>query len=633
MIKNPFERYLPISEVEESAAELEFGISISKESNARASILRKVAPLLGGACILYFALFGRLLDLQISQGAYFRLLALGNSIRTSDIVAPRGLIVAEDGSLLVKNVPHFSLEITPAYLPAADEERATLFETITQVTGLPVDQHTLAEVGRTLEPVVLADHIPYDQAIVWEVQLTNLPGITMAKRPDRAYEDIPGIAHILGYIGKISREELDAAQARGDRRYGYTSVIGKTGLELTYEDVLKGVDGKTQVEVDARGRKIRQLASIPPEPGHTLILALHRVVQETLSRSLADSVKRVGSQAGAAIAINPKTGGILGMASFPTFEPEVFSGGGSRDEAMRLLSNPNHPLVNRAIAGVYPPGSTIKPLWAAAALQEGIINTKSSVLSVGGFTVGQFAFRDWKAGGHGITDVKKAIAESVNTFFYAVTGGHGGIPGLGIERLEWYARQFGIGQVTGVDLPGEGRGFFPNPDWKRRTRGEGWFVGNTYQVGIGQGDVLVTPVELLIAEVSIVNGGELLRPRLAERIVDAEGLVVEEFPKEVIGRIPINPVHLEVVKEGMRMTVTDGSARTLADLPVEAAGKTGTAQYASNRKTHAWFFGFAPWQDPEIAILVLVEGGGEGTIAAAPVAKEVFRAYFSQMAQ
>jgi len=629
MSANPFERHAPLSQIEEPTWEFEYGITASSLETLRGTVGRKVGPMIVVVGIVFVVLLARLFILQIVEGKTYRLAADGNSIRTSEIPAPRGLITDRDGAPIVKNVAGFSVDIIPAYLPQEAAERDKTLAVVAKETGVIPDRASLDAAGQSLEPVSVALNLPYEQALLLELKLASLPGIVVTKRPKREYQDVPGIGHLLGYIGTISREELAVAQTRGDIRYGYTSVVGKTGLELTYEDTLKGIDGKTQLEVDAIGKKIRQLASILPEPGNTVRLHLHTRVQETMSHALAAAVERVGSKAGAAVAVDPKTGGILGLASFPSFEPEVFSPGGDKATVEGLLSDPDHPLVNRPIAGVYPPGSTIKPLWAAAALEEGTINPNTTVVSVGGFNIGEFSFKDWKAGGHGLTDVKKGIAESVNTFFYAVTGGHASVPGLGIDRLKRYAALFGIGAETGIDLPGEGRGFFPDPDWKRRTRGEGWFIGNTYQLGIGQGDVLVTPIELLMAEVSVINGGELLKPQVVQSVTNSSGEVIKSYEKEVIRANFIRPEHLQVVKEGMRMTVTDGSARTLNDLPVEAGGKTGTAQYASNKKTHAWFFGFAPWNDPQIAIIVLVEGGGEGTTAAAPVAKEVFRAYFS----
>ncbi|HEY6072733.1 MAG TPA: penicillin-binding protein 2 [Anaerolineales bacterium] len=626
---NPFERFPPLAPIEEETWEFDYGIVLGENANPQEATAKRLLPLVILTILLFLVLASRLLTLQITRGRDYRLQAVGNSIRTAEIPAPRGLLLDREGNPVVKNVANFNLEVTPAYLPSGSSERETILAKVTETAGVSVPPELRLPTNRSIEPIALLEDIPYEAALALELKLGQLPGVVIAKRPRREYEDIPGIAHTLGTIGKISKEELAEKQTAGNSQYGFTSFIGKSGLEISYEDVLKGVDGRTQLEVDAAGRKIRELASVQPRAGNNLKLTLDREVQSVLSQALSQATGKVGSKAGAAIAIDPKTGGILGMSSFPTYKPEVFSSGGHREEVDRLLNDPLYPLVNRPIAGRYPPGSTIKPLWAAAALQEGTITTKTTVNSVGGFNVGQFAFKDWKSGGHGVTDVKKAIAESVNTFFYAVTGGHQGVSGLGIDRLKQYATRFGIGAPTGIDLPGEGKGFFPDPEWKRRTRGEGWFIGNTYQLGIGQGDVLVTPIELLVALTSIVNGGELVEPRLVDAVVSPEGNIIREYGKIVAATNGINPENLQIVKEGMRQTVTAGSARSLGDLPVEAAGKTGTAQYASNKKTHAWFFGFAPWQDPTIAVLVLVEGGGEGTTAAAPVAKEVFQAYFT----
>jgi len=285
-------------------------------------------------------------------------------------------------------------------------------------------------------------------------------------------------------------------------------------------------------------------------------------------------------------------------------------------------------LFNRVISGEFPAGSTFKPVMAAAALQEKIINANTSFMSTGRLCVGEWFFPDWKAGGHGLTNVKKALADSVNTFFYYVGGGFGDFKGLGIDKIVKYAALFGLDKVTGIDLPNEASGFLPSQKWKEDTKNEVWYIGDTYHASIGQGDITVTPLQVANYTAAIANGGTLYEPHVVTKILDHNNNLITKIKPQVVRSNFISPENIKIVQEGMRQTITAGSGRSLNSLPVEVAGKTGTAQWSSTQATHAWFTGFAPYDQPEIAITVLVEAGGEGSTVAVPIVKEILQYYF-----
>ena len=342
---------------------------------------------------------------------------------------------------------------------------------------------------------------------------------------------------------------------------------------------------------------------------------------------MQESITKSGATNGAAVAIDVNTGDVLAMVSLPTFDNNLFSP--TTDSAARqaVLQDPGSPLINRAISGQYPSGSTVKPFVATAGLATGVINANTKIdTSAAKIELGQWTFHDWKT--HGTSDVKQAIAESNNIFFYSVGGGYKQIGGLGAERLAAWLTKFGFGQVTGIDIPGEQDGLVPTPDWKKKTKKESWYIGDTYNLSIGQGDLLVTPLQLARATAAIANNGQLLTPRLVKSSFSpASGQ--KDYPIRTT-RDNLAPASaLQVVREGMRQAVLSGSARSFATLPVEVAAKTGTAQFdKAKEKTHSWFTAFAPYNNPQIAVTVIVEGGGEGYVVAAPVAKNIIEAYF-----
>jgi penicillin-binding protein 2 len=322
-------------------------------------------------------------------------------------------------------------------------------------------------------------------------------------------------------------------------------------------------------------------------------------------------------QRGSAIVMDVRDGSVLALAALPAYDNNVFAGKVSSTAYQLLLENPDRPLFPRAWAGQFPSGSTIKPLIVTAALAEGVVTARTTVTSIGGIHVGPWFFPDWKVGGHGTVNARSAIAWSVNTFFYYVGGGYGGFIGLGVDRLTKWMRAFGLGAETGIDLPGEATGHVPSQEWKQETKNERWYIGDTYNLSIGQGDLLVTPLQMARMTAAVANGGTLVRPHVVMSSSTAE-----------LPRLDVDASALATVRQGMRETVIYGSGRALSVLPVPSAGKTGTAQWNSDKPNHAWYIGFAPFESPEIVVTVLLEEGGEGSSYAVPVAGEILRAWW-----
>ncbi|MEK9159005.1 MAG: penicillin-binding protein 2, partial [Patescibacteria group bacterium] len=430
---------------------------------------------------------------------------------------------------------------------------------------------------------------------------------------------IDSLSHLLGYIGKVSRDDLEL-----NPDYLSTDFIGKTGLEKYYEKVLRGKYGLREIEVDALGKEKNTVKESSPQSGRSLVLSLDLNYQEKLEEILSRNLKAQGKKRGSAIVMDPRNGEILALVTLPTFNNNLFAQGISNNDYQKLLIDPDAPLFDRAWSGTYPTGSVIKPVIAAAALNEGVITRWTTFSSVGGLRVDKWFFPDWKAGGHGLTDVTKALAESVNTFFFIVGGGYEKTTGLGLEKLISYFKKAGLGNSLGVDLPNEAAGFIPSREWKEDTKKERWYIGDTYNLSIGQGDLLATPLQVANYTAAIANGGTLYRPHLVQAIIDPVSGQKQKIVPQIIEKQLVPGNFLDIIKEGMRASVTYGSARSLADLPVQVAAKTGTAQWSKKLSTHAWFTSFAPYRDPQIVVTVLVEEGGEGSVAAAPVAREFY---------
>ncbi len=576
-------------------------------------------------CVLLF-LFARVFYLDIISGEYYSLVSAENRIRKIIVKAPRGNILDKFGNILARNSPSIDVVVVPSYLPKNIEDKKILAGKMADILNMNpgnVEIMLLSQNEKSADPVLLKENITQDQSLILAEKINELPGIALDKTAIRKYENSAIFSHIIGYDGKITKEEMDKNSG-----YLMTDYIGKTGLEKSYEDQLKGVYGAQRVEVDSRGVVMKNLGIISPQAGNDLILNIDQELQKKLYDSLSAMLEKGETKTAAAVAIDPSTGGILAMVSLPSYDNNLFASGISSDEYKKLISDKDLPLFNRATSGEYPPGSTIKPAVAVAALSEGVITPTTIINGQGGsLNIGSFHFGDWKA--HDPSDVRTAIAQSNDIFFYTVGGGYGNIAGLGMDRMKKYENMFGFGSPTGVDLPGESGGFIPSEQWKLDKLDEKWYIGDSYHCAIGQGFVLATPLQLANYTAAIANGGTLYSPRLVNRIRKSDGTDSYVQP-EIIRKNFISPDIMQVVREGMRQTITAGTAQVLKTLPVAVAGKTGTAQFGTENKMHGWFISFAPYDNPKIALAIIVEGGGEGNSSAVPVAKEVYDWYFTR---
>ena len=576
--------------------------------------------------VALFALGARVFYLDTIKGNYYAEMSKGNRIRSVIIKAPRGKILDKFGNVLALNVPSIDAIIIPSDLPENQKERQIAAENVSQILGLDGKEIALALENldrKSLNPVLLKENITQDQALIISEKENILPGIILENTAIRSYENSVIFAPIIGYDGKITREEL--AENSG---YLMTDYIGKTGLEKKYEKNLRGVHGARQVEINSSGSIKKNLGTINPQAGQDLVLNIDEGLQKKIYDSLSAVLEKTGTKTAAAVAIDPRSGGVLALVSLPSYDNNLFARGIANLDYQKIIGDKNLPLFNRSISGEYPPGSVLKPAVAAAALSEGTITPETLMSGNGGsINIGSFRFGDWKT--HGILDIKGAIAESCDVCFYSIGGGYGNIEGLGMDRMKKYENLFGFGSPTRIDLPGESSGFIPDEQWKTEKLGEKWYIGDSYHAAIGQGFVTATPVQLANYIAAIANGGTLYSPKIVNQIKNNDSDSQYGYPS-VIRKDFITASVLDVVRQGMRQTITSGTARSLNDLPVAVAGKTGTAQFGLENKTHAWFVSFAPFDNPEIAMIVLVEGGGEGSSSAVPVTKEVLNWYFTR---
>jgi penicillin-binding protein 2 len=597
------------------------GTSISVKKN----IIMLLLISLGLGTIL-----GRAIQLQIFNGNHYRSLAEGNRIRRIAIPAERGIIIDRFGIELVHNIPGFSLALVPQDLPHDPLNRSKLLSQVAQIANVPKDSLTalLTRYGSySFESLPIKDNLNYNTALKLYIQNATLPGIEVKSGSERGYytldktsstkQIIPSLSHLLGYVGRLNDAEVEADV---DKNYLPSDIIGKTGLEKQYEMYLRGTYGRKKIEVNAIGKEQSVLAVEPPIPGQDVELSIDLEAQKKLETLVKDTADKTGQKRIAAIAMDPNNGEVLALVSWPTFDNNKFVQGIDTATYQSYINDKDKPLFNRVISGLYPPGSTVKLVVSAAALQEKIITQFTSVNSVGGLQLGDRFFKDWKIGGHGITNVTKALAWSVNTFFYYVGGGYQNFVGLGVDRLVMYMRYFGMAAKTGIDLPNENTGFLPSRDWKKTTKGESWYVGDTYNLSIGQGDMLVTPLQVALWTAAVANDGILVTPHLGKKIIesDTKKETILKYPSHEI--TAVSKSNLAIVQQGMRDCVTYGSCKMLGSLHFSTAGKTGTAQWSNTHPTHAWFTSFAPYKNPQIIVTVLVEDGGEGASVTQPIA-------------
>ncbi|TSC75721.1 MAG: penicillin-binding protein 2 [Parcubacteria group bacterium Gr01-1014_30] len=584
------------------------------------------AFLLVGA-ILLGTLFFKSFQLQVIEGKEYSLLSERNKFTFQKIAAQRGVIYDSKGRQLVWNKPSFDLILDKTKLSqdALGEVSGILQKDVRELEQLAAES--------AFGEVLIARNIPLETLIVLEAKIDDLEGFSIQNNTVRDYRGFWAFSHLIGYMGKINKEEF----AKAPDVYTISDWVGRVGLEHSYESVLRKNPGKIRVERDALGNVISQEVSSLPEPGNSLVLWLDAELQEKLREELDQRVRDLGARAGVGVALDPKTGGILAMVSLPDFDASLFQQ--SAEQATAILQDPREPLFNRVISGKYLTGSTIKPFIASAALQEQIISPQKQIYSSGAIEIPHrynpeivYTLRDHAV--HGWVDMRKAIAQSSNVYFYTVGGGFGDQKGLGPTKIKEYLNLFGWSEKTGIDLPGEAQGFVPDPAWKRATLGEGWWDGDTYFLSIGQQYLQITPLEVVSAFASIANGGKLMQPRVVKEVVDRDKNILERFEPQVIRENFISPENLEIVRQGMRQAVTGvnsplASSVALNSLPVSAAAKTGTAELG-NDYFNNWVTVFTPYEDPQIVITIMLENVKGVQAAALPVAKEVLQWYFAQ---
>ncbi|KPJ74873.1 MAG: peptidoglycan glycosyltransferase [Deltaproteobacteria bacterium SG8_13] len=579
--------------------------------------------------ICFAALFMRLFYLQVIKGEEFRRLSDNNSIRLQRIEAFRGIIFDRNKNMLVDNRPSFDVSIVvkdaqpvaqtlgrlSTFLSVSDEE---LLEKIAGQKGI-----------LAYKPVLLRQDIGRDSMAGIEVHKYDLPGIEVNVKSRRHYLFGQSAAHILGYLGEISANELDSGKYPGVRS---GDLIGKAGVERSYDEYLRGRGGGRQVEVNATGQIMRVLKTVPSRPGRNVVLTIDQAVQMKAEELLAGVT-------GAAVAIDPNTGEVLAIASNPSFDQNRIVSGMTHEQWQAFVSDPLKPLTNRAVQGEYPPASTYKILTATAGLEEGLIDENTEYCCPGFYRFKGREYRCWKRGGHGCLSLVQAIAQSCDVYFYQVG------QAVGVDRLAWYAKTFGLGTPTGVQLANESSGLIPTAAWKLKRTGEPWQEGETLSLAIGQGFNLVTPLQMAGMAAAVANGGIRYQPQLLKRIETAQGEVVFQTEPMVVGKVPISPRTLELIRQGLWEVVHSdtGTAKGARFFDLHISGKTGTAQVISRKddeqevedeseiadhlKAHAWFVAYAPSDAPQIATAVVVENGEHGSSAATPIAREIIKSY------
>ena len=606
---------------------------ISRINEDELDFYRRRAMYSSAVLLFFFAvLAARLWYLQMQKGEEYTRLAQNNRVRSLDIAAPRGNILDRKGREVVTNLPSFNVvwvregnrideDLIKKMAGILDTDIEELLARIRKMAGTP---------GHI--PIRLGENLSWDKVAYIENNRMNLPGIKIEVVPQRDYHYGNLAAHVIGYLGEINRKELDEAEPD---MYRAGDLIGKMGLEKLREKDLRGEKGRQNMEVNALGFEQRNLKGLMPLPGNDLQLTLDVDLQQAAENLMAEEEK-----AGAVVAVEINTGRLLVVASAPVLDLSQFIGGISRKNWQALLNNPQHPLLNKTVQGQYPPASTYKTVTALAGLAEGIITPDSIIYCPGSYRFGNRSYRCWKyQGGHGSVNLKRALSESCDVYFYHVG------QRLGVNRLAKYAHHLGLGRKTGVEMEHEKAGLIPTSDWKMARYGKPWQDGETLSVAIGQGFNLVTPLQLTMMTAAVANGGTLYKPGMIETVYDPDGHVIERFEPVVLDHFEGQDRNFKIIKEGLIEAVNGrrGTARRAQLTGITVAGKTGTAQVVRLKqykhlkeedipykyRDHAWFTCFAPADKPEIAVTVLVEHGLHGGSAAAPIAKEVLKKYFA----
>jgi penicillin-binding protein 2 len=558
------------------------------------------------ATSLFF--LSRSFELQIVKGEENSLLADINRTKTYSIPAERGVIYDRNGKILVRNMPSFSLIMDARSCYGSQVAYQSCVETVNNISKVVVleNEKVFKDLSENKPNISLLDNMTKEEVLILESSLTAYSNVEVMTYPLRDYLYRDAFAHVIGYVGS------------GDTLY--PSVEGKMGVEDYYDEYLSGVFGRRIVQTDSAGNKVADTSIQDSIPGDDAVLNIDSDLQTLSYNLLKEKVGAGEAIAGAIVAQDPKTGGILVLTNYPSFDPQPLVSGISPEDFSKLQNDPTFPFFNRAISGAYPPGSVFKMIPASGALMENVVDENTTIVDNGYIQIGSYIFRNWKLDGHGVVNMRRALQVSNDTYFYAVGGGYGDIKGLGIEKLSQWAKKFGLGQPTSIDLNGEVSGYYPDGTQRQ------WYLGDTYISSIGQGDALVTPLQINNMVSYFANGGFLMKPQIVREIGE------QEMDNEVLNQGMISDSAYKIVREGMRLAVQPGgTGYPFFDFKVEVAGKTGTAEYITpdgKDSTHAWFCVFGPYEDAEISLTVFLEGGASGADDAAPIAREIFDAFF-----
>ncbi len=584
--------------------------------------------------IAFGVLFARFAYLQVVQRDYYHTKAEDNRISIVPVAPNRGLILDRNGVVLARNYSAYTLEIQTAKV--ADVER-TITELSEVVDIQPKDRSRFRKLlleTRNAESLPIRTRLTDEEVAKFAANRYRFPGVEIKARLFRQYPFGELASHVIGYIGRINDKDQEKLEELGvEANYRGTDFVGKSGIEGSYQSELHGTTGIEQVEIDAGGRGIRTLSRTPAQSGNDITLALDIKLQEIAENAFA-------GRRGALVAIEPATGGVLALVSKPGYDPNLFVEGIDPQSWAELNNSPDRPLNNRAIAGLYPPGSTFKPYLALAALETGKRRPSQSIFDPGFFDFGGRRFRDDKVGGHGTVDMYKSIVHSCDTYYYVLSND------MGIDLIARSIAPFGFGARTGIDLEGESMGVLPSPEWKQRRfkkpEQQKWYAGETISIGIGQGYNAYTPVQMALAMAAIANNGAVFKPHLANHIDNQRTSSRRYLEPELLRRIPFKDEHIEFIKQAMAGVNTEGTGtRAFAGAQYTSGGKTGTAQViaikanekyieknvAERHRDHSLFIAFAPLDNPKIAVAVIVENGGFGATAAAPIARAVLDYY------
>ena len=584
-------------------------------------VLVRVVPVL---LVLFGLLCLRLWFLQLIQGEYLQQRSEYNRIRSLDLPPWRGTILDRDGNVLVDNKYSFNLMATLEDI----QEPETLGRRLGSLLKLDGDTLT-AQIDKArkagLAQVRLKAQLSWDEMALVETYKAELPGVAIAIGSKRDYRQPDLAGHVLGYLGEITDAQLKSGRFP---TYKMGDYLGRAGLEASWEDVLRGQQGSRRIEVDAYGRELGSLDEKLSIPGANVQLTLDTRLQQVAENILQDKV-------GAIVALDPRNGKILALASSPTFSQEAFQPGVKSEEYQKIIEDKNHPLIDRAIRGQYPPGSTFKIVMAVAGLEEGVVTPDTVVHCRGFIHVGNHDFHCWRRRGHGDVNLYQALMHSCDIYFYEVGRR------LGVERIDKWCKRFGLGTSSNLRLGGEMPGLVGSPAWKKTRFKASWQEGDTLSLAIGQGYNLATPLQVARMAATLANGGTLYEPQLVEKVETPAGEVLQQFHPIVQGHLEAGPANLALVRKGLVAVVRNGTGQRAYLDNVEVAGKTGTSQVVSlerekadkqvrKYRNHAWFVAYAPADDPEVVVSVIIEHGGQGGEVAAPLARRFLASYFSK---